>query len=169
MLLFLQAIPFRYKSHRSREVWTTCKIIFPSTSNIGMFIIQSSLLLSPSWQAHSFVLWNSSPLYKGTFSAQCTINFAISPKRYFMNTNYIFDKILTIYSAKFYSLLILDFSREEDVFGIIWSFFITFLEIQFQMCIESGSCVLRFYFLPLDLFAKYNSQLQWKNSWFCIR
>ena len=114
--------------------WTTCKIIFPSTSNIGMFIIQSSLLLSPSWQAHSFVLWNSSPLYKGTFPAQCTINFAISPKRYFMNTNYIFDKILTIYSAKFYSLLILDFSRKEDVFGLIWSFFICFFAIQFQMC-----------------------------------
>ena len=38
-----------------------------------------------------------------------------------MNTNYIFDKILTLYSAKFYGLLILDFSQEEDVFGIICS------------------------------------------------
>ena len=50
-----------------------------------------------------------------------------------MNTNYIFDKILTIYSAKFYSLLILDFSRKEDVFSIVWSYFITFFEIQFKM------------------------------------
>ena len=141
-----------------KRTWTTCKITFPCTSNIGMFIIQSSLLLPPSWQAHSFILWNSSPLYKGIFSVQCTINFAISPKRYFMNTNYIFDKILTLYSAKFYGLLILDFSQEEDVFGIICSLsLLPFLNCN-SKCAFNRVCFCSFFLF--GLFAKYRSQRQ---------